>query len=118
MIVLAVVINNTFDKADDIIKRSEEKQKDYDSSEVSNTWSDYEVSVNNKTIKLPCTYEELKDATGFSMKSADEKSYLSKNYYATVNMYNLLKSIIFSLKFYSFLKKNFIYHIHSLFICL
>lgn len=81
------LINNTIDKADDIIKRSEENQKDYDSNEASNTWSDYEVSVNNKTIKLPCTYEELKDATGFSMKSADEKSYLSKNYYATVNMY-------------------------------
>lgn len=81
------IINNTIDKADDIIEKAKEKQKDYDSSEASNTWSDYEVSVNNKTIKLPCTYEEIKDATGFSMKSADEKSYLSKNYYATVNMY-------------------------------
>ena len=81
------LINNTIDKADDIIKRSEENQKDYDSNEASNTWSDYEVSVNNKTIKLPCTYEELKDATGFSMKSADEKSYLSKHDSATVNMY-------------------------------
>lgn len=81
------IINNTIDKADDIIEKAKEKQKDYDSSEASNIWSDYEVSVNNKTIKLPCTYEEIKDATGFSMKSADEKSYLSKNYYTTVNMY-------------------------------
>ena len=59
------LINNTIDKADDIIEKAEEKQKDYDSSEASNTWADYEVLVNNKTIKLPCTYEELKDATGF-----------------------------------------------------
>lgn len=81
------LINNTIDKADDIIEKAEEKQKDYDRNEASNTWSDYEVSVNNKTIKLPCTYEELKDATGFSMKSANEKSYLTKNYYATVNLY-------------------------------
>lgn len=83
------LINNTIDKADDIIEKTEEKQKDkdYNSNEASNTWSDYEVSVNNKTIKLPCTYEELKDATGFSMKSANEKSYLTKNYYATVNLY-------------------------------
>ena len=83
------LINNTIDKADDIIEKAEEKQKDkdYNSNEASNTWSDYEVSVNNKTIKLPCAYEEIKDATGFSMKSANEKSYLSKNYYATVNMY-------------------------------
>lgn len=83
------LINNTIDKADDIIEKAEEKQKDkdYNSNEASNTWSDYEVSVNNKTIKLPCAYEEIKDATGFSMKSANEKSYLTKNYYATVNMY-------------------------------
>ena len=83
------LINNTIDKADDIIEKAEEKQKDkdYNSNEASNTWSDYEVSVNNKTIKLPCAYEEIKDATGFSMKSAKEKSYLAKNYYATFNMY-------------------------------
>lgn len=83
------LINNTIDKADDIIEKAEEKQKDkdYDSEKASNTWSYYEVLVNNKTIKLPCTYEELKDATGFSMKSTNEKSYLAKNYYATVNMY-------------------------------
>ena len=83
---------DTFDK---IIEKVEEANDDINNEiddestdkEVSSKWSDYEVVVNNKSIKLPCTYSELTNATGFKMKSAQENSMLSSNYYTLVNMY-------------------------------
>lgn len=75
--------DNVIEKSDSVIDRNQEK-KDID---VSNDWDDYEFIVNGHEIELPCSYDELKNATGFSMKSSDENSMLSSNYYAIVNMY-------------------------------
>lgn len=75
--------DNVIEKSDSVIDRNQEK-KDID---VSNDWDDYEFIVNGHEIELPCSYDELKKATGFSMKSSDENSMLSSNYYAIVNMY-------------------------------
>lgn len=83
---------DTFDK---IIEKSEEVNDDINNEiddesfnkEVSSRWSDYEVVINNKSIKLPCTYLELTNVTGFKMKSAQENSMLSSNHYTLVNMY-------------------------------
>lgn len=78
------------EKGKNIIDNIEEKVLNDEEGEretLSSNWSDYKFSVNNKTMKLPCTYKELTGATGFKMKSAEENSSLSKNYYATVNMY-------------------------------
>lgn len=79
----------TFDK---IMDKAENDTHDIiddenDNINISGTWDDYEVMVNNKSIKLPCTYNELSTATGFKMKSAQENSSLSSNYYTLVNMY-------------------------------
>lgn len=56
-------------------------------TEVSADWTTYSFSVNGKTLTLPCTYQELADATGFAMKSSDAKSYLEGGYYTYVNLY-------------------------------
>lgn len=54
----------------------------------SNTnWKNYELSVNNVTLKLPCTYNDLSYATLAAMKDVDLNSTLAINYYALVNMY-------------------------------
>lgn len=58
-----------------------------DIPDVSADWTTYSFSVNGKTLTLPCSYQELADATGFAMKSADAKSYLEGGYYTNVNLY-------------------------------
>lgn len=58
-----------------------------DNAEVSADWTTYSFSVNGKTLSLPCSYQELADATGFAMKSSDAKSYLEAGYYTNVNLY-------------------------------
>lgn len=80
---------NTFDKIMDRAENDIDEITEDENNDVSTTgtWNDYEVVVNNKTIKLPCTYNELNEATGFKMKSAQENSNLSSNYYTLVNMY-------------------------------
>lgn len=80
---------NTFNKImdrveDNIDKVTEDEDNDI---EITDEWDDYEFVVNNKIIKLPCTYAQLTNATGFKMKSAQENSSLSSNYYTLVNMY-------------------------------
>lgn len=80
---------NTFDKIMDRAENDIDEITEDENNDVSTTgtWNDYEVVVNNKTIKLPCTYKGLNEATGFKMKSAQENSSLSSNYYTLVNMY-------------------------------
>ncbi len=77
------VVDKAIDKSDDVINDIEENKN----VDISSSWSNYEFSVNGKLVKLPCTYKELKEATGFSMKTAQENSSLSNNYYTLVNMY-------------------------------
>lgn len=57
------------------------------SGNVANDWKEYEVLVNNKSIVLPATYEELSGATGFTLKSSDLSSYVQGGYYVLLNMY-------------------------------
>jgi hypothetical protein len=47
---------------------------------------DCELSINGKVLKLPISYKELKEATGYSIKSSEEKSYLEPDYYASVEL--------------------------------
>lgn len=54
---------------------------------TTNDWKKYQIIINNKTITLPTTYNDIKTATNASMKSSDEKPYLSANYYTLINMY-------------------------------
>ncbi len=57
------------------------------SVDVSADWTTYSFGVNGKIITLPCSFQELADATGFVMKSSDAKSYLEGGYYTNVNLY-------------------------------
>lgn len=50
-------------------------------------WKNYEFSVNNQTLKLPCTYNELSLATSSVFQSSDLQSYLQSGYYSILNMY-------------------------------
>lgn len=71
-------------------KQDEIKREDgsFKNDDATQSWTEYEFVVNGKNLKLPCSYDELKDATGFTMKPADESSVLSDNYYTIVNLYN------------------------------
>ena len=37
----------------------------------------YQKRIADGQAQLPCSYQEFKDISGFSMKSSDEKSYFS-----------------------------------------
>ena len=54
---------------------------------VSSEWQKYEFIVNDKTLKLPSTYNELSNATSSTIQSSYTKSYLQSGYYALLNMY-------------------------------
>ena len=69
-------IDDFKDKTDDFIDKVEDLN-------ITNMWNNYEFSLNNQVIKLPCSYSDL----GFKMKSAEEMSYISPNYYTLVNLY-------------------------------
>ena len=56
------------------------------SGELSTDWADFQIEINGKVLTLPCTYKELKEATGYSIKSAEEKSYLEPNYYTSCQL--------------------------------
>ena len=55
---------------------------------VSSNWKDYKISVGNKVITLPTTYNELSTATKFVFKESSLVNSLENNYYTSVNMYN------------------------------
>lgn len=84
-------INNTIDDMwsdesnvnNDLFDNSNEES----SITATNDWKKYEIIVNDTTLTLPATYNDIKTATNASMKSADEKSYLASNYYTLANMY-------------------------------
>ena len=105
-------INSVFDKAQNVIEDIETEMNDngYDIEDlegaiedfkdktedfidkiedlnITNNWSNYGFSLNNQVVKLPCNYSELSNIVGFKMKSAEEKSYISPNYYTLVNLY-------------------------------
>lgn len=65
----------------------EAKNTPANNADVSADWTSYSFSVNGKTLTLPCSYQELAEATGFAMKSSNAKSYLEGGYYTNVNLY-------------------------------
>ena len=82
--------NNNFDIESDDEETNLDEVLDediIDNTEISNNWTNYQFIVNNKTIKLPCKFDELSSVTETKMKSAEEKSYISPNHYAIVNLY-------------------------------
>lgn len=82
------------EKPDEPEKPDETEPKDDDGEEIvvkpsgdlSTDWADFQIEINGKVLTLPCTYKELKEATGYSIKSAEEKSYLEPNYYTSCQL--------------------------------
>lgn len=53
---------------------------------LSSDWEDFQFAIDGHVFTLPCTYQEIKEATGYTMKSSEEKSYLEPNYYTSVQL--------------------------------
>ena len=54
---------------------------------INNNWKDYTVSINGKTLSLPVSYEELKNASGFSIKSVYDNTTIPTKHYVLANLY-------------------------------
>jgi len=81
---VAEEVEESAEEAEDASEVSEAQNSD---AEVSADWTNYAFSVNGTTLTLPCSYQELAEATGFAMKSSDAKSYIEAGYYTNVNLY-------------------------------
>lgn len=75
------------DNYDDYYDDDDIYDDDLQNVNTSTEWKNYEVVIDGKTLKLPCTYNELALATEAKVQSSYEKSYLQANYYAIINMY-------------------------------
>lgn len=87
------LINNIESDVQDFVEENDTNSQDhsYDNDieniTTSTEWENYEFTVNNTTLKLPCTYSELSSATSSVMQSSYTKSYLQSGYYALINLY-------------------------------
>ena len=54
---------------------------------INNNWKDYTISINGKTLSLPVSYEELKNASGFSIKSVYDNTTIPTKHYVLANLY-------------------------------
>lgn len=76
-----------YDTDDNTSNEDTTNTEETNDTESSTNWKEYKFTVNNTELSLPTTYEKLNTTTGFSIKSAEAKSYLSGNYYTIANMY-------------------------------
>ena len=54
---------------------------------INNNWKDYTISINGKTLSLPVSYEELKNASGFSIKSVYNNTTIPTKHYVLASLY-------------------------------
>lgn len=89
LIGVLVYFNKSNKIKDDNIPEKETKEVvDVNSSvELSNNWKEYVISVYNKTIKLPTTYERVEALSGFKYASTDSKNYMKANSNDIINLY-------------------------------
>lgn len=78
--------NDDYDDIDDNDEIDDDDDLDEDDT-VSGTWSQYQFSVNGKTMTLPVDYNTLATNTGFAFKDTVLTNSLNNNYYTLVNMY-------------------------------
>ncbi len=83
---LEEVVEETDKEVEEVETEVEDDTTDTTAANVSTDWKSYQFVANGQTLTLPCTYEELKAATGYTYKSADEKSYLEDGYYTFLIM--------------------------------
>lgn len=81
-LVVLFILNKFIFKSNEIIDNSNEENKYISTASnepITNDWKKYKFNINGKTLSLPCSYKEFKSISGFSMKSAYEKSFLERN---------------------------------------
>lgn len=54
---------------------------------INNNWKDYTISINGKILSLPVSYEELKNASGFSIKSVYDNTTIPTKHYVLASLY-------------------------------
>lgn len=88
LIGVLVYFNTSNEIKDDTVTEKKPKEVvDTNKYEVSNNWKEYVVSVFNKTIKLPTTYERVEALSGFKLDSTNSKNYMRANSNDIVNLY-------------------------------
>jgi len=80
-------LENFKDEVEDFGNKAEDFINGLEGTNATNDWKTYSVTVNNNVIKLPITFNDFSSVIDFKMKSSEEKSYISPNYYALVNLY-------------------------------
>lgn len=85
-----------YDRTTKYIEERPNEQDRPNTQDVSVDWKKYTVSVNNKTISLPCSYSEFSNITGYTMKDDLLNENLPKNRYGVANMYKDNKLAIYT----------------------
>lgn len=79
--------DNDLDNEDDFDTEIEEDSGSSAVTGVSNDWKNYEMSINGKSFKLPISYSEFEQITGFSMQDSKKETLLEDGYYTLANLY-------------------------------
>lgn len=61
-----------------------------------NDWTTFTTVMGSTSITLPCSYRDLKAATGLTMTQSEEDSYLENNHYTTVSLKDDAGTTVFS----------------------
>lgn len=86
-------IKDTQDMLDDNLNTNTEKDESITSDStttnvnVSNDWKQYQFGINGKVYTLPMSYNDFKNASGFTIKDTYLNMVLPNNHYAPVNLY-------------------------------
>ncbi len=78
------------------VQESTSEQEEPNTQDVSSDWKKYTLSVNNKTVTLPISYEEFSNITGLTMKDDLVNETLPKNRYGVANMYKNNKLALYT----------------------
>lgn len=87
LIFTGIVLKNAFDDINSSNGISEDYEDEISSSN-SAIWKSYEVQINNKKIKLPCSYKDYVEITNFQMKAEKENITIKNYYYDILNVYS------------------------------
>lgn len=82
------VIENAVEDDYDIEEYDDYDDEEEETSSSSSGWSDYSIAVNGKELELPCSYSDIENAFGYSIKSADAKSYIESGASAYSDLYD------------------------------
>ena len=85
LIFTGLFVKNIFNDILNTNQKEYEYTTDYDTKKE--IWEEYKVSINNKELELPCSYDEYVKITNFKMKDEKENLTIKSYYYDIVNVY-------------------------------